>query len=207
MDTATIIGKIVIDDRLDAYANIFPSAIGKELGEAAAVTPTIRRITDKLLMNWRAAAYVAGMPSQFPVMGKAVFDGFAGEPVSDTQLVELASAIVNKLISRIPEVLNYPSLTNELRKETANIAAELRESIETARRSTTFPVEKAWRDYLTAFDFAFYVWDSQRSSLLSVFNTYENFVSHLADVARPRTDNGERINERIKAAFGQQIAQ
>ena len=210
MSTASksrVVLNIWVDDRLEAYKNIFTTEVAQEIYNRAARAETLLKIADFLGLHWRATAYAAQMPLQFVHVGKETLHGFMGGEVADTTLLALARGLLNKIAERVPELVTEPELARKIHDEMVRLGADLRDW----RKNTKieFPSEKVWKEYLSTPEFLFYVWWSERYSFHAAYNAYEDFIVQCVRIAnnnpaRCWTTSG-KFEGWVVGQFGQDI--
>ena len=84
-----VIGYAMVESRMEAYNDIFTSVRGAEIGNRPNVGSKIREITGNMLINWRSAAYVAGMPPQYVLGILQTLQVFAKSPPRIGRIYEL----------------------------------------------------------------------------------------------------------------------
>ncbi len=178
LPVSDVIGHVIVERTMEAYADIFSSERGHEIGDRPNAGTKLRDITNNLLINWRSAAYVAGMPPQYVVGILETLQVFAKSPTGNTELLKLAEGMLAKLTGRVPELFADAALRRSVHEALIDIGAEFQETL--AKSPLNVSLEQYWNEYLVLPPFSQYVWSSERLAYQSVYNAYEEFFVECA---------------------------
>jgi hypothetical protein len=208
-----VIGHMLIDDDIDAYTDIFTSEFGNEIGNRPTAGTKVRSITDNLLINWRSAGYVAGMPPQYVLGIEKSVRTISNTPTGGTELLNLADGMLKRITAKVPDLFADPALRRSVHEALVDLGAAYQEKL----ANTPFKLDVAayWQQYLHLAPFQQYVWSSERLSYQSVYNAYEEFIVECARVANnlPKLrSSGNDENKRdfrwyFREAFGDSMIQ
>jgi hypothetical protein len=113
------------------------------------------------------------------------------------------AAITGKLASRVPDLSSDPGLVRRLQAEIVKVGAEFEEARDNV--SIEFPLEETWQEYLGDHVFQLSIWGSQQIAYVSIYNSYDNFISELVRVAL-RLDEcrtaGKEFKRQLRELFG-----
>lgn len=103
-----VVGYELIDDVIANYVDIFTSELGNEIGDRPKQGSKLRDITNNLLINWRSAAYVAGMPPEYAKGIGASLQVYAKTPTGNTELLNLADGMLSRITAKVPDLFADP---------------------------------------------------------------------------------------------------
>ena len=152
-----IIGQFYIDDKIDSYQDYIDDKLLGKISEVSKKIPKLHILFTNLLIDWRAAAYNASLPSYVLKLSKSFLEGY----------------------------LNNENSTLE------------------------FPTEKVWEDYLEVHPFQLSIWGSQRLSYLTIYTSYENFITQLMRIALEKPDykmpKSDDFKNEFRNVFNQEL--
>ena len=113
---------------------------------------------------------------------KGYHDSFVKTGEINTTLLRLAEGITAKLASEIPDVISEPSLIRRLQERIVKLGCDLEDS--KLRDQIDFPLAEMWQSYLEKPAYQLSLWGSQRVCYVSIYNSYENFITRAVSIAR-----------------------
>jgi hypothetical protein len=192
---------------LEDYRNFFSDDWGKRIDDLTASTAKLEPLIFDLMMEWRAAAYTASLPALILEHMQAYHDSFVKTRELNTTLLRLANGIVARMESKLPELTSDPSLLRRIRKTVLDLGIE----IEDARDAATFdfPMQETWQSYIKEYVYQLSLWGSQRICYVSIYNSYDNFLTQCIRIATGIADyrsfNRTKFKSDFAAAFGDQL--
>lgn len=195
------VAQIYIETNRGEYKDVFPTDIANDVYEAAKQVSVLMPLVDKLVLNWRAAAYLAQMPGVFV----ATSDSPHKLEIirSDTQLLTFTELLLSKLQQKVPELSTDPALRSRLRVACLDSAAEYRATIENLSSSQL--EEESWRTMLESKPFVMYIWYSQRSCYMFAVTAFEHFLVGVTQIHFPtqRVRSTDRdFGDRLRRVVG-----
>jgi hypothetical protein len=187
----------------EAYKGFFSDDWGERIDTLARPAKKLYPLIFDLVMEWRAAAYTASLPTAIIDHLKNYHDAFINDGNLNTNLIEIAENVPALLAHELPDLLFNPEDIRRIQAKLVDIGARFMQA--RLRSKTEFPLEETWRAYLESNVYKLLLWGSQRICYVSIYNSYENLIVHCVKIAlsltRCRTNSSEFKNQFSKA-FG-----
>lgn len=197
---------VYIETNLQSYRNFFSDDWGERIDKLTAHVPKLSPLVFDLMMEWRAAAYTVSLPLSILEHVKEYHDGFVTTGDVNTTLLRLAALVLAKLSHDMPDLSADPPLVRRLRARIVDLGAQLEEARDVAQFE--FPMDETWRSYIEHPVYQLSLWGSQRICYVSIYNSYENFLTQCVRIARSldrcRTSDKE-FKSHLVAAFGEHL--
>lgn len=201
-----IIGKIYIDPDIDSYQNYIDDNQIDDILNVAKDTPKLNKLVTNLLIDWRGAAYTASLPSFVLKHSKSFIEGYVNNK-PNSLLIELVEAFTLRCSKEIKDLVDYSSIKEKLASILIKIGDETLQKYE--KSSFEFPTEIAWETYLEEHYYQLSIWSSQRLSYLTIYTSYENFITHLMQITTDNPDyempKSKVFKKQFKNVFGQEL--
>jgi hypothetical protein len=201
-----IIGEIYIDPDIDSYQNYIDDNQIDDILNVAKDTPKLNKLVTNLLIDWRGAAYTASLSSFVLKHSKSFIEGYVNNK-PNSLLIELVEAFTHRCSKEIKDLVNYSSIKEKLASILIKIGDETLQKYE--KSSFEFPTEIAWETYLEKHYYQLSIWSSQRLSYLTIYTSYENFITQLMRIALEKPDykmpKSDDFKNQFRNIFNQEL--
>ena len=194
--------EIFVVQDLKGYRDFLDGNWCASVDKLVSPAPKLSAILLDLIMEWRAAVYAMSLPSIMPEQLKNYHDSYVNTGEINTTFLRLAQDIPALLAQRIPEMTSDASLISKLQHEIIRLAAKLEELNDKIK--VEFDMDKARAEFLAHAGYQLGLWGSQRIGYVSIYNSYEHFLTQLVGIAHGR-DNCRTTDDDFRECFDKSL--